>query len=99
MIMDTAQSKKLDAESQLDSSTRDDSLLVVDPEMEKRVVRKIDKHLMPLIIGLCTYLPSISWNSREFELTSSKRSPGISRSFEYWQCENCWYGRGLASRI
>ncbi|KAA8574655.1 hypothetical protein EYC84_003905 [Monilinia fructicola] len=52
MIMDTAQSKKLDAESQLDSSTRDDSLLVVDPEMEKRVVRKIDKHLMPLIIGL-----------------------------------------------
>ncbi|RAL60385.1 hypothetical protein DID88_000161 [Monilinia fructigena] len=36
-------SKKLDAESQLDSSTRDDSLLVVDAEMERRVVRKIDK--------------------------------------------------------
>ncbi|QSZ33640.1 hypothetical protein DSL72_005208 [Monilinia vaccinii-corymbosi] len=52
MTMGATQEKKLDAESQLGSSTRDDSLLTIDPEMERLVVRKIDKHLMPLIMGL-----------------------------------------------
>lgn len=54
--MDTTPGMKIDVESQLEPGTHDESLPIITPEMERRVVRKIDKHLMPLIVGLCTYL-------------------------------------------
>ncbi|ESZ98731.1 hypothetical protein SBOR_0969 [Sclerotinia borealis F-4128] len=50
--LNTTQGMKMDVESQLESRMREDSLSMIDPEMERRVVRKMDKHLMPLIIGL-----------------------------------------------
>lgn len=52
--MEDIQGTKMDVESQLDSRMQDESFPAIDPEMERRVVRKIDRHLMPLIIGLCT---------------------------------------------
>lgn len=33
----------------------------VTPEMEKRVVRKLDRRLVPLVMGLCKYWFSVSW--------------------------------------
>jgi len=52
--MEDIQGPKMDAESQLVSGMQDETFPAIDPEMERRVVRKIDRHLMPLIIGLCT---------------------------------------------
>lgn len=52
--MEDIQGAKMDAESQLMSGMQDETVPAIDPEMERRVVRKIDRHLMPLIIGLCT---------------------------------------------
>ncbi|KAM0178521.1 hypothetical protein ACHAPF_003544 [Botrytis cinerea] len=50
--MEDIQGPKMDAESQLVSGMQDETFPAIDPEMERRVVRKIDRHLMPLIIGL-----------------------------------------------
>lgn len=47
-----------DLENQRDSVPQDGShqLAQIDPELERRVVRKIDMHLMPLVMGMCRHL-------------------------------------------
>jgi len=46
-----------DLENQNESSHQDgfDQLAQVDPKIERRVVRKIDLNLMPLVMALCKH--------------------------------------------
>jgi len=47
--------QQTDLENQSDSIQQDGASqpLHIDPQLEKRVVRKIDLHIMPLVIALC----------------------------------------------
>lgn len=54
----------------------------VTPEMEKRVIGKLDKRLVPLVMFLCEF------NNQGIRIlfNSLHRSFGLSRSFQHWVC-------------
>ena len=61
----------------------------VDPSIEKRVVRKLDLTVTPLVAGLCKC-------SKTFSLMLTDRIPSLAlvpRSRKHRQCQNCWDGQ------
>ena len=45
------------ADKSLDAEVRAESGPHIDPDVQRRVVRKIDMHLVPLVTALCMSLP------------------------------------------
>lgn len=43
---------------QIEGNIPQDEIFRITPEMEKKVVRKLDKRLVPLVMGLCKIFPS-----------------------------------------
>jgi hypothetical protein len=63
----------------------------INPVIEKRVVRKLDWNLVPLVVALCeTYHPSPSFAQN---VHNPCRSPVFPRQIEYWECTSSWSER------
>jgi len=56
-----------------------DQFAEADPELERRVVRKIDLHLVPLVMALCRYCLRQTWRL----LTIGERSVSIFGPFKH----------------
>lgn len=59
-------------------------VLDIDLAVQKRVVRKMDLNLMPLVLALCK-----SFRSLQLPLLIVHRSRLLSRPFQHWKCEYC----------
>lgn len=66
----------------------------VDPVIEKRVIRKLDLTVTPLVAGLCKY-PRLVWHDLVLIMLLSPAL--VPRSREHWQCEDCRDGKGPGS--
>lgn len=60
----------------------------IDAEIEKRVIRKLDKRLISLVFTLCMHRYLIYISKFLILRTNKSRSPGLPGSLEYWKCEN-----------
>lgn len=56
----------------------------VDPAVEKRLVRKLDLRLVPLVTSFCRFPP----NYVSIEETNMRRRPRFPRQIQYRQCQN-----------
>jgi len=55
----------------------------IDPAMERRVVRKIDMRLIPLVTAMCK---SISTTCPRLYNANQRRSAFLPRQIQHWQC-------------
>lgn len=64
----------------------------IDPEIEKRVVRKLDLYLTPLLALLC----KSTSDSLGFSYLTNSSPPLFLGPLEYWQCRNSRHATRLA---
>jgi len=99
--------EKSDKEVQVENDTIGTRAHNIDPELERRVVRKLDWHVPPLVAFLCESRYHIrvhgAKNARFREtlcltLVYRDRSSLLPRSLQHWQCQNCRYGERPGSQ-
>jgi hypothetical protein len=74
-------------------------LVHIDPQVEKRVVRKLDLNVMPLVVALCKWCSIHKIDCKEtLILTYVLRSGIIFGSIQYWKCPNCWYEQSITRK-